>query len=271
MNIQELVTWNRLLALDFDDRASPLSFSARLARDNGWSRRFATRAIDEYRKFCFLAVHAGHPVTPSDEVDQVWHLHLTYSRHYWDELCRTALKRPLHHGPTQGGAREDRKYRDWYAATLKSYRRYFGDPPKQLWPAAAERFDVHNDFVRINRRDVVTVDRSVLRRAALASLAGGAAIAAGAALAQAEGAAAGPGVVFGVLVAVALPLMLIVAALRARRRNGAKAAKRSTSDGGAAVVGGSSGKGSCDGPSGDGGSSGCGAAAGCGGAGCGGS
>ena len=95
---------------------------------------FAARAIEEYRKFCFLAVHAGHPVTPSDEVDQVWHLHLLYSRHYWDALCRDTLETPLHHGPTQGGVAEDRKFHDWYEATLASYRRYFGEPPQDSGP-----------------------------------------------------------------------------------------------------------------------------------------
>src|SRR5688572_21036861 len=154
MNIQELTTWHRLRNLDFDAADAVLPFSARLARDNGWSRGFAAAAIEEYRKLCFLAVHAGHPVTPSDEVDQVWHLHLTYSQHYWDALCRGALGKPLQHGPTEGGAGEGRKFHDWYAATLASYRRYFGEPPRDVWPAATERFNERNDFVRINRRDV---------------------------------------------------------------------------------------------------------------------
>jgi hypothetical protein len=43
-------------------------------RANGWSRPFALRAIEEYRKFVFLALVADHQVTPSDQVDQVWHL-----------------------------------------------------------------------------------------------------------------------------------------------------------------------------------------------------
>ncbi len=43
--------------------------------------------FDEYRRFAFLAATAGHPVTPSDAVDQAWHLHLTYSRDYWDRFC----------------------------------------------------------------------------------------------------------------------------------------------------------------------------------------
>ena len=65
------------------------------------------RAIEEYRRFLLLGVAAGHPVSPSDTVDQVWHLHLTYTRRYWDTLCRDTLGRLLHHEPTQGGAVED--------------------------------------------------------------------------------------------------------------------------------------------------------------------
>jgi hypothetical protein len=287
MNIKELTTWNRLLALDFDAADAAFPFSARLARDNGWSRVFAARAIDEYRKFCFLAVHAGHPVTPSDEVDQVWHLHLTYSRHYWDALCRDTLETPLHHGPTQGGIAEDRKFHDWYDNTLASHRRYFGEPPKDLWPAARERFHERNDFVRINRRDVVTVDRALLKRGALASLAGGGLLGVAHAVAQSEGTGGTPEIGFVVVLAAALLVAFVVALARSRRKAGGAAAERSTSkrrgsDGaavaGGAAVGSPSGKSNGDGngngvDGADGGAGGCGAAGGgggCGGGGCGG-
>ena len=284
MNIQQLTTWNRLLALDFDAADAALPFSARLARDNGWSPAFAARAVEEYRKFCFLAAHAGHPVTPSDEVDQVWHLHLTYSRHYWDALCRDTLEQPLHHEPTQGGSAENRKFHDWYDKTLESYRCHFGEPPKDLWPAARERFHEGNDFVRINRRDVVTIDRTLLKRGALASLAGGGVLAVAHALAQADGAAeAPPEISFVAVLAVALIVAFILAflaAARSRRRKpgGAAGQRRSSksraSDGAGAVFGAggsSSGKGHGDGDgNGDGGSSGCGSSGCGGGGGCGG-
>src|SRR5438309_235996 len=64
-----------------------LSFAARLARENGWSASYAARVIDEYKCFCFLAVTGDQEVTPSDAVDQAWHLHLTYSRDYWERFC----------------------------------------------------------------------------------------------------------------------------------------------------------------------------------------
>jgi hypothetical protein len=138
---REAELWRRLQAFELDAVDAALPFSQRLARENGWSRAFAQRAIDEYRRFVFLAMVAGHPVTPSDEVDQVWHLHLCYTRSYWDELCGTILPRPLHHGPTRGGGDERQKYDAWYRRTLASYRRVFGEaPPPAWWPSPQLRF-----------------------------------------------------------------------------------------------------------------------------------
>ncbi|MEX2389427.1 MAG: hypothetical protein WD534_16240, partial [Phycisphaeraceae bacterium] len=78
--------WKRIESFDFDDGAQPatLPFVLRLARDNRWTIRFSQRAIEAYRRFAYLAATADEHVTPSDEVDQVWHLHMTYTRSYWD-------------------------------------------------------------------------------------------------------------------------------------------------------------------------------------------
>ncbi|MFN7895442.1 MAG: hypothetical protein ACK535_03795 [Cyanobacteriota bacterium] len=37
--------------------------------------------------FLFLAVEAGHPVSPSRPVDLAWHQHLLDTRRYWQEFC----------------------------------------------------------------------------------------------------------------------------------------------------------------------------------------
>ena len=122
-------------------RAGALSFVARLARENGWSVGYAERVIGEYRRFILLAVASGHPVTPSEQVDQAWHLHLVYTRSYWDELCGALLRRPLHHGPTKGGRDEGERFDAQYRATLASYARLFDDDaPADIWPPAAVRF-----------------------------------------------------------------------------------------------------------------------------------
>ena len=114
MNTEHIELYKRIQAFSLDKQDAQLSFSKRLARDNCWSVQYATQAIEEYKKFAFLAVAADHPVTPSDQVDQVWHLHLTYTRSYWEEFCSEVLQTPLHHDPTLGGQAENQKFKDWY-------------------------------------------------------------------------------------------------------------------------------------------------------------
>lgn len=145
--------WSRLAAFSLDDPDASLSFSRRLARENGWTHAFAQRVLDEYKRFVLLAMTAGHQVTPSDEVDQAWHLHLTYSRSYWDELCGGVLGRPLHHGPTKGGKQEGDRFEEQYERTLDSYHDAFGEaPPADIWPPSEVRFGEASDFVRVNRQ-----------------------------------------------------------------------------------------------------------------------
>lgn len=143
--------WRRLAAFDLDTADARFPFSRRLAFENRWSLYFTNRVIREYKRFCYLAVRAGHQVTPSDEVDQAWHLHLLYSESYWDVFCAEVLDTPLHHGPTQGGASEDEKFRTWYERTKSSYAEIFGaPPPPDIWPPSAVRFDPDMSFQRVN-------------------------------------------------------------------------------------------------------------------------
>ena len=131
----------RLESYEIDEPGASYPFSARLARENGWSRSHARRVLSEYKRFVWLAMRAGHPVTPPVDVDEAWHLHMIYTRSYWEDLCGGVLGKPLHHGPTKGGEAEDVKFTDWYERTLESYHRHFGEkPPGDIWPAAKERF-----------------------------------------------------------------------------------------------------------------------------------
>lgn len=141
MTPEQNALWSKIAAFEIDDAASDFRFSDRLARENFWTNDYAAAVIDEYRRFVFLAFAAGHPVTPSVDVDEVWHLHLIYTRSYWDDLCRDTLGGPLHHGPTRGGSAEAGKFDDWYRRTLESYRRLFDrTPPADIWPRPEIRF-----------------------------------------------------------------------------------------------------------------------------------
>ena len=160
--------WERLSTYSIGPDDAALSFAQRLARENGWRLPHVERVIEEYRRFAFLAVVADHPVTPSDAVDQAWHLHLTDTCDYWERFCPEVLGRPLHHGPTAGGADEHRRYFAQYAATLRSYEQVFGDaPPADLWPSAKRRLIEDPKARRVHPRDGIVISRSLLGLAAL--------------------------------------------------------------------------------------------------------
>ncbi|WP_295389450.1 TIGR04222 domain-containing membrane protein [uncultured Thiodictyon sp.] len=137
---EETALWARLQAHPFESPADSLDFARRLAREQGWGLARARAAIDEYRRFCFLCCTVGEEMTPSQAVDEVWHLHLTFSRDYWQTFCPLVLGTALHHGPTRGGRTEGLRFREQYARTLAAYERRFGPPPLAFWPGSRERF-----------------------------------------------------------------------------------------------------------------------------------
>lgn len=140
-----------------------LTFRQRLMRENGWSEELTERVLDEYRRFCFLAATSAVELTPSDAVDQVWHLHLTYTRDYWERFCPQVLHRPLHHGPTSGGDVERSRFFDQYALTLHRYEQVFGTaPPKDIWPGAARRLLDDPRARRVHPRDGIIISRVVV-------------------------------------------------------------------------------------------------------------
>ncbi|MEP6093493.1 MAG: hypothetical protein ABJ205_14160 [Erythrobacter sp.] len=170
--------WERLLAHSIGPDDAPLSFADRLARENRWSLAFTQRVILEYKRFCYLACTADHEVTPSDAVDQVWHLHLTYSRDYWGKFCPEILGADLHHGPTAGGQVERTRYYNQYARTFQSYEDAFGElPPGDIWPGARRRFGVDPQGLRVNPNDVMILDKRLALAGALGWTALGIAIA----------------------------------------------------------------------------------------------
>ncbi len=132
--------WQRLrshpLLLENDTQG----FVAKLAAEQGWSTAEAAAAIEEYRRYCFLAASGDSTVTPSVAVDQVWHLHLTYSRDYWNTYCPQVLGLSLHHAPSRGGTDQLRLYQQQYAETLAAYEEHFGTPPARWWPSTVRQF-----------------------------------------------------------------------------------------------------------------------------------
>lgn len=125
--------WEKLQSFHFDEPDAPHPFSARLAKEQKWSRDFTARAIEEYRKFLYLLYGAGRKVTPSKVVDEVWHLHLLYTHSYWELLCLEIFQRPIHHHPGNGTDEDNEMFAAIYERTLDDYAAVFGEPPVDIW------------------------------------------------------------------------------------------------------------------------------------------
>jgi hypothetical protein len=158
------ILWQKINRFQLDEPGVDLSFSDRLARENGWTLQYALRSVQEYKKFMFLICIAPHPLTPSDQVDQVWHLHLLYTQSYWKDFCGAVLGREVHHGPTKGGGAERDKFTDWYAKTKELYAQIFKEqPPADIWPPSSIRFGKTN-FKRINVDDNWIIPKPKIKR-----------------------------------------------------------------------------------------------------------
>ena len=138
MNTFQSALWTKLASFQIDDSDAIQTFEARLAKEQNWTLAYSRRVIDEYKRFVFLCAASGHGCTPSQDVDEAWHLHLAYTKSYWDRMCGEVLGKPLHHNPSKGGPEEDQKHGNWYQRTHDSYRELFGvEPPADIWPTGS--------------------------------------------------------------------------------------------------------------------------------------
>lgn len=132
--IQNDPLWKRIQDFSPDHPDADFPFSRKLGKEHGWTVDFTLKAIDEYKKFVYLCCRVPGGASPSPIVDKVWHMHLIYTRNYWEEFCPDVLHQKLHHHPSTGGKIDKAKHRKWYEDTLENYRMIFGKtPPEEIW------------------------------------------------------------------------------------------------------------------------------------------
>ena len=140
--------WRRLATHPLDDARDGRPFSARLRQATGWGEAHTQRVLLEYRRFLSLAVRRRGRVCPSCAVDEAWHTHLLDTARYFGDFCPSVLGTTLHHAPSRGG--DGISHQRHSRATLRAYRWAFGEnPPTDLWPPPAQRFDER--WRRVNR------------------------------------------------------------------------------------------------------------------------
>ncbi len=137
--IQHRHLWTNIQQFAFDEPGATITFSKKLAAQQKWPATYTERVIEEYRRFIFLCCISPKGASPSKAVDEVWHLHLTYTQSYWNAFCKNTLGKDVHHYPSTGGTREDHKHADWYGETLRLYESVFDEkPPADIWPQPVE-------------------------------------------------------------------------------------------------------------------------------------
>ena len=109
----------------------------------GWDPRYAEKAIKEYRRFLRLAYNSPTEITPSEPVDEVWHIHILHTKSY-AQLAEQCGKM-LHHNP--GMPNQAAKWNAQYALTLTQYEATFGEvAPVSHWPVQPSRANVEGSF-----------------------------------------------------------------------------------------------------------------------------
>lgn len=145
------------------------SFINRLCRENNWDSKFAQECINEYVKFLYLIIKSKQELTPSDEVDQVWHLHLQYSRSY-QKMC-DEIGYFIHHEPTKGGENQKNKFTQQYEKTKQIYFQMLGVvPPRHIWDNSTSRFQIKPQSARINLYYNYVINKSLLTQSLIASV-----------------------------------------------------------------------------------------------------
>ncbi len=133
METKHLELWQKIAHFKLDDPRATLPFSKKLMTEQKWSLPETQRAIAEYKKFMFLVVVEPNGASPSKKVDEVWHLHITFTKNYAD-FCANVAPQFIHHHPSAGGLAEKSRHAEWYKDTLRAYGKYFGaPPPPDIW------------------------------------------------------------------------------------------------------------------------------------------
>lgn len=123
--------WEAIEAFSIDQPGEAYGFTLRLATEQVWPIPFTENAITEYKKFMYLAATSNQMVSPSPIVDEVWHLHLIYTKSY-TEFCNVLGKR-IEHIPSTHKVEEQHIFRNALNRTKELYEENFGEQPKLFW------------------------------------------------------------------------------------------------------------------------------------------
>lgn len=128
--------WDEIAAKFGGQNPFTLAFADKLSRKLNWKKKFALKAIWEYKKFVYMGVISDFSVTPSKVIDQVWHEHLLFSSGY-RKFCKEIIQYDFDHNPELVAVdSQTEAFQSQYFHTIELYKQEFGfDPPHEIWDA----------------------------------------------------------------------------------------------------------------------------------------
>ncbi len=94
-----------------------------------WSERQIRREIDRYEKFLLLAQrHPSQPLAPTKNIDEIWHMHMTHPRAYYEDCIRLFGDILDHDGGFGSLPDELPVLQQTFAMTAALWRQEFGEP-----------------------------------------------------------------------------------------------------------------------------------------------
>eukprot|EP01039_Chlorochromonas_danica_P003002 gene3002-3276_t len=104
-----------------------------LLKIRGWREDRVDEAITAYAEFLTLLITSGEDLSPTDEIDKVWHAHILHTRDYEAFNTKYSPGKKLHHDPLRSLDQDARKFRA--IKTIELYKSTFGHerPKGKAW------------------------------------------------------------------------------------------------------------------------------------------
>ncbi|WP_136667270.1 hypothetical protein [Flavobacterium sp. H122] len=131
MTEKQRALWETIRRFSFDETIEEYGFETRLAYENKWTHYVTKQAIEEYKKFVFLASISNQMVSPSEIVDIVWHQHLIFSKSY-EKLCQI-LGKKIGHIPSTHNPHNHSVFKEAKEHTTTLYESCFGKQNPYFW------------------------------------------------------------------------------------------------------------------------------------------
>jgi len=138
-NDEVQMCFNSIIDFEF-----PESFTTHISRELMISTQQAEDSVCEYRKFMMIEGMTKYKLYPSELIDKVWLIHMSYSTNYINFCKQLPEKEFVYHIPFTGNSKGFDDVKN-YKTTLSVYKLlYREDPPNFVWPPAKQRFHPEN-------------------------------------------------------------------------------------------------------------------------------